>query len=145
MPISETERKRLAQLFRQAKYELLPGELQSAAYPIRIGNQHPELDAFLSEGQSWIFITAYNPMGQPQSTAFNRVAQQKLLQQLQNDSKTVWRGRGYSPDPLQPWEEPAILTLPLYRREAIAIAREYQQLAIVYGEKHGATTLLFTD
>jgi|GEM_PF-920670 hypothetical protein len=145
MPISETERKRLARLFRQAVYELLPGELQPSRYPLKIGDRHPELDAFLRAGESWIFITAYHPMGQPQNTTINQAAQRQLLEQLQERAKKVWRGRGYSSDPQQPWEEPTLLTLPFHRREALDLARQFQQLAILYGEKQQVATLLFTD
>jgi hypothetical protein len=144
MTISDEERTRLRALYEKACYEAYP---QGANHPIQIklGVDHPSIDDELGALESWMFITAYEPMGQKHPPRRNRLAQQRLLREVKRKQKQRWRARGYAPDNGENWEEPSLLVFPVSKSEALDWARRYRQLAILFGSQGEKAQLLFAD
>ena len=128
--------------YEQAVYEVYDGK---NTIELSIGEHCPELDRIIpTEYSSWALITAYNPYSQYLSEGENRQRHQKLLDRLSDlqltslaavgkDRKNIWTA------------EPSLLIFGLNRHDAIAIGREFQQNAIVYGELHQPVELLWID
>ncbi len=144
MQLSQQEKDRLTELYQKAYYEVWPFNV---AEPLALcpGSHHPVIDAELKDANSWMFITAHNPMGQPQPTEANIEAQQQLHLEIMRAEKNYWPGRGYDPRPEVDWEEPSIFVFPISRKEALAWARKFEQLAIFYGVSGQPAELLFTQ
>lgn len=144
MTISEKERARLQVLYEKARYEVQPPQGTSPVQ-IEIGALHPQIDDHLRPRESWMFITAYEPMGQEHPPRRNRLAQQRLLHALEEKRKRYWMARGYDPRAEQSWEEPSVLVFGVSRSEALNWARRYRQLAILFGARGEKAQLLFAD
>jgi len=144
MQLSQQEKDRLTELYQKATYEVWPFNVAEPLI-LRPGAHHPAIDAELEGAESWMFITAHNPMGQPQPPEANIEAQQQLHLDIKRANKNYWPGRGYDPCSGEDWEEPSIFVFPISRKEALAWARKFEQLAILYGVSGQPAELLFTQ
>ena len=113
-----------------------------ATIDARIGIRNAELDRLLAaEGAaSGVFITAMNPRSEPCGPAANAAANQRLAEALQ-----LWKALphdGIAPD--DSWTETGFFVLDLPRGEAIALARRFEQNAIVWCARGEAPILLFS-
>jgi hypothetical protein len=144
MNISKKERARLAEMYQKAVYEVRPRDREEPIV-LRAGAMHPPLDALLTRNEHWMFITAYEPMGQPQAPEINKRAQQDLWKEVKTAGKTVWHALGYDPRAGFNWKEPSLFVFPVSRTEALAWARKFNQLAILYGTPGQPADLIFTQ
>ena len=114
-----------------------------SALVIRVGRRHPELDALLAEAQasSWAFITAWNPWSRQLSEEANRLRQSALLAEIGGRFR-YFKGEGIAEDGV--WVEPSLLILGISRAEALRLAEQFEQNAIVVAERGGAAELAWT-
>ena len=138
--------------FTQAKIASLQTAYEQAVYEVyndedtiglSVGEYCPELDRIIPEDcLCWALITAYNPYSQCLSEAENRQRHQKLLEYLSGLQYTSLTAVGK--DKNNVWTpEQSLLIFGLNRQGAIAIGRQFQQNAIVYGELHQPVELLW--
>jgi hypothetical protein len=144
MQLSQQEKDRLRKLYLKATYEVCPHNVPEPLH-LRPEEQHPEIDAEFEGAESWMLITAHEPMGQPHPPEINKQAQQKLHLDIKRANKNCWPGRGYDPRPEVDWEEPCLFVFPVSRQEALRWAERYRQLAVLFGERGQAAELLFTQ
>lgn len=103
---------------------------------LRHGRTSSELEALLRPGESWAFMTAWNP-GRTVSRSENDEAQLRLRERLR--AKRVLEAVGRSAD--ETWAEPSVFVFDCSRDEALSIGRAFGQLAVVVGA-HGAPALV---
>jgi Protein of unknown function (DUF3293) len=103
---------------------------------LRIGEPNPGLDELLeADGVSTAaYITAANPRGEPASRSDNDIATTELHESLAAAGHICYGGEGRDPQGL--WTpEPSFLVLGISRARAEAVAREFEQNAIVFVQK----------
>ena len=110
---------------------------------IRIGRTHPRLDALLGNQavRTWGFITAVNPQSRLLADAENRRRQTLLREALVRRGLAFYEGEGVGDDGTHP-AEPSYLVLGIARDQAIALARQFDQAAIVFGEINAPAELI---
>lgn len=114
-------------------------DTDAGVFDLRIGRWDAAFAAFLARRRAsrWAIVTACNPGAQPCSAARNRVLQNCLRVRLQADG---WApGRNMFPAcnraDRDDWpDEPGWLLLEIQAAQARALAREFGQIACVYGE-----------
>ena len=114
-------------------------------FVLRIGRSSPEADALTAahEVRTWAFITAYNPGSVPAPAEQNQTRQRELEQAVTESGHRFCRGEGRADDGA--WEpEPSLLVLGMGEEEAAALARRFNQAAIVFGERGGPARLVWT-
>lgn len=135
-------RQDLEQAYRATTYEV---ELPWETVAVRIDGRYPQVDAFVqSTGTlSWAVITAWNPRSQVCATSRNAQRQLELARKLDARGLPV-RGAAGVPDRKGWTAEPSLFVAGLARREALALAAEFEQNAIVFGDVGGTAELLWT-
>lgn len=116
----------------QAKYVVFdkPEELV-----LHVGQKNQGLDVLLEResAQTWAFLTAYNPYSKQLTKSENEARQAELIQSLNSENLRFIDGYGASDEPGE-WEaEPSVLILGIEKEAALAIARRFEQNAILYG------------
>ena len=127
--------------YEEAVYEVYNGE---DTIELSVGKYCPELDRIFpaEDCPGWALITACNPYSRCLSEAENRQRHQKLLEYLSGLQYTSLAAVGK--DKNNVWTpEQSLLIFWLNRPQAIAIGRQFQQNAIVYGELHQPVELLW--
>lgn len=102
------------------------------AFVLRIGESSPDLRVcHAAFGVTCsTFITAWNPRSQPTPLDVNEAALARLIQDVTSRGLVALRGLGA--DPLGTWEpEPSVLVPGLGEQDGLALARAYDQYAIV--------------
>ena len=114
------------------------------AFDIRIGITHEPLDQWLAtRGYScWAFVTAWNPKSSLLSIEENEARHQALMVEVASLGYSWQEGWGIGQD--GSWApEKSILVPGIMLKEAISIARQFGQLAIVFGEAGNAAQLIW--
>ena len=108
---------------------------------IKIGQQHPGLDSYLSRhaADSWGFITAWNPFSEPLSESENYLLNEALLEKISTMGMTARKGVGGSGD----WKEESFFVFPISRETVLALGREFSQNAVLYAECGGKVELIW--
>lgn len=109
--------------------------------PIKIGGISVEFESYMEKENtsSWAFITAYNPMSRVLSPEENISRNEDLESKIKGYPYLHGAGR----DPEGEWTpERSFLILDIKLEEATALAKEFEQKAIVYGEKGGVAELI---
>ncbi|MFC4425800.1 DUF3293 domain-containing protein [Deinococcus navajonensis] len=83
--------------------------------------------SWMTPGQRWALITAWNPAGERQRGPWNHVAQARL-----QTAAGAWPQRP-ALNGSGKWAEPALLLLGLPATEALRLGREFRQAAVVWG------------
>ena len=129
----------LLQAYRNTRYcvQLPLGEIV-----LRVGKHSPAVDALLhAHGlHVWVFITADNP-GSIRDEHGNPARRAQLRSHVQQLGLPSFLGRGIGDDPEWPAEE-SLLVLGLDAEEAIALGRQFGQLALLAGELGGPARLV---
>jgi hypothetical protein len=109
---------------------------------IRIGEPNAELDRLLAREGGGIaaFITAANPRGERRAQAENAVANAALQNLVGAAGYPHYLGEGR--DARGTWSEPSFLVIGIYRANAEALGRLFEQNAIVYCEAGRAPELV---
>lgn len=126
---------RLRHAYRQADYRV-------NGFVLNIGRPHPAFDAWLRERgvRGYVLVTAYNPRSTPLPASVNETRHRTLVRSL-DESGLSWVPASGS-DPQHAWpEEPGVCLLDPPVRQARALARQYEQHAIVEGFCGGAPVL----
>lgn len=113
------------------------------AFVIRIGARSPEADQLLEQhnATAWAYITSANPESAMLPSETNDMHFESLCQLLQHHCCYHGEGRGEDLD----WPTEKSVFIPgITQEEAIRIAREFNQLAIVTGKKGRAAELIIT-
>lgn len=130
----------LVDAYRESVYWL---RVEPTPIALRIGQPSRELDALLQRlhARRYAIVTAHNPRSQllqPQENAARQENLRRHLEQQGYDSllTEALSGRGDWP------AEMGHFIIGITAREALRVARDYQQNAIVYGELGQAPQLL---
>ncbi|MDX1682449.1 MAG: DUF3293 domain-containing protein [Phycisphaeraceae bacterium] len=122
----------LEQAYRRTRYR---AELPIGPVVIRIGQPTPALDQWLADEDfhDWAFLTAANPFSRPTDPDTNAARQAQLADRLRKDGWRFYTGEGI-PDEGDDWSaEPSWMVVDIDPDTAMAIAREFNQNAIVTG------------
>jgi hypothetical protein len=136
MPISQDT----LQTFRDTGYRVrLP---RGGRAVIRIGEPLPrELHGSVKDELTiWGFITAWNPFAQQTSRERNRERQRELLSALRGLGAAPRAGVGVGTGE-PPWREPSLFVTGLDFDTLDALARRFEQAAIVRGVGYGTAEL----
>jgi hypothetical protein len=111
---------------------------------VRIGESNPELDALLDahDAGHGIFITAHNPRSERQTDAINVAASEQMRAILAGRGLAALPHIGRSPD--GDWIEHGFFVLSLDPADALTLAAEFDQFAIVVASKGAPAELLLT-
>ena len=86
-------------------------------------------------------MTAWNPRSEPRSLDENRRANELLRRELRSGGHSFYGGHG-KPDG-SGWEpEESMLAIGVSREEALRLGRQFDQNAVVWGERGGRAELL---
>jgi hypothetical protein len=91
----------------------------------------------------WAFITAYNPHSQARAETLNRAAQELLRQTLDGRGYRLHQGQGVPDGSIWP-PEPSFFVPGLSPAEALGLAREFDQAAVLVGRRGQPSRLLWT-
>jgi hypothetical protein len=113
---------------------------------IRCGARCLPLDLLLAESRAreWAFITACNPRSAPLDDEANAERMMRLEMLVRGRGLACFQGEGQADDGDWP-PEPSLLVLGIAEAEALALAREFEQHAIVAGERGGEARLVWVD
>lgn len=90
-----------------------------------------------------LFITAWNPMGEPVDLASNELANEGLKNELLSRGFNVVEGYGEHPD--ESWREDSFFAFPIDKQTSIDLCRSYLQNAVVYVTSEGLPLLLLNS
>lgn len=110
-------------------------EVNDPSFVIRVGNLHPDLDAFIAQkGKSnWAFITANNPASVRYSVQANEYRNFALLDVLDDMDLMYFHGQGVCDE--GDWlPEYSFLVLDISEQDCIRLGRRFGQNSIVCGE-----------
>lgn len=129
----------LLQAYIRSDYRLLRTNIS-----IKINQLNPHLDSFLidNNGYSWVFISAENPQSFRLSKAKNQKRYEQLLEIAKVNDYRYWEGLGEGNTKEWPAES-SLLILDLPKEEILALARRFDQKAVVIGQLNQKSELLF--
>ena len=109
---------------------------------IKIGQENEELSVFLFDNNAftWAFVSACNPFSIKIEDEENQKRHQILIDITQNGEFRFLEGQGKHPD--SDWSEKSLLILDISKKEAIKLAKDFQQNAIVFGYFNRAAELV---
>lgn len=138
MPLDPHSRDALEAAYRATNYVV---DDRSVRFTIRLDEGNAGLREFLTAhgAHSWAFLTAYNPYSRTVPDDVNIVRQAELTEELEQEGYEYYRGRGVGDD----WEEPSLFVVDINRSAAMAIAQEFEQNAILWGESDGKAELIW--
>lgn len=130
----------LWQIYRQTDYQVV---VPQGTISIRVDEPSPALDVLLREHAAgeWAFITAHNPGSEPLSLEHNQQLAAQLAASVLARGYISFPGRGVGSDPAWTPEE-SLLILGIPRVDAFALARQFDQNAIVVGRLGHAAELV---
>ena len=111
---------------------------------IKIGEINPELHVFLFDNNSifWSFISACNPYSTILSDEENELRHQALIEKANAMNLRFQEGLGVPSD--ENWKaEKSLLILDISKEDAVKLAKEFDQNAIVFGRLNQAPELVF--
>lgn len=111
---------------------------------VHIGQANPELDALLDarHAHHGVFITAANPRSESQPDAVNHAANERMRRILTERGLVALPHTGRATD--DDWSEEGFFVLDLAPAEALALATQFDQFAIVVAERGREAQLLLT-
>jgi hypothetical protein len=112
---------------------------------VRIGQSNPELDALLDahHAHRGIFITAANPRSESQPDAVNHAANDRMRRIFDKRGLVALPHTGRATD--DDWTEPGFFVLDLTRDDALALAAQFDQFAIVLAGRGNRAELVLTN
>ncbi len=138
-----TERQALAQAYLETTYRVLSG---TGTIDIRVGVPNPALDALLQTrgARNWAFISASNPHSQQTPDEENARRHSEFMRSLHAEGWLFMDALGV-PDRAGWTPERSVLIPGIEQSAALALARRWQQNAIVYGKCGEPPELVWTD
>jgi hypothetical protein len=117
--------------------------LQGGWASIRIDKALPATLQALTGGRSWAFVTAWNPLSQPQARSLNHAAQIALLAALRGLRRTLYIRPGLGAS--RNWREPSFFVIGPELEDIDELAQHFHQNAYVHGLGTGAARLRLTS
>ena len=102
-------------------------------FVLNVGRPSPELARWFQtnkEDQA-AFITAWNPLGKPTSDTTNRIAEQKLIVEIQARNLPYLQGEGKDPSGRWP-SEPSLLVFGISLESAKELVERFRQDGFIY-------------
>jgi len=102
---------------------------------LRVGQRCPELDDLLTDHgvSTWAYVTAANPGSMRLRDEENAGRQRELDGVVASLGVTSYSGEGVADDGRWP-PEPSLLILGIGRSDAVRLARQYSQLALIWND-----------
>lgn len=105
---------------------------------VRVGETALGVRELAPAAGTFCIMTAYNPKSEKMSEVLNRRQNQRLLQQLQSMAEIAICAPTVAKDPQQRWpDEHGFLLANLSKKEAITLARNFRQNAVVWLHEPG--------
>jgi hypothetical protein len=130
--------------YRSTTYSVIvPGR---APISIRCGARCLPLDLLLAESRAtdWAFITACNPRSANLDDEANAERMMRLELIVRGRGLACFHGEGQADDGDWP-PEPSLLVLGMPEADALTLARQFEQHAIVSGSRGGEARLVWVD
>ena len=131
----------LDELYRLAEYVIDDGPIRFKMY---VGEQCAELDRLLADFGclSWAFLSAHNPRSTELPAHENDARHARLTTILNDRGERFFAGYGHARD--GSWTpETSVLIVGIDRADAIELARQFEQHAILAGYSGSAPELLW--
>ena len=121
-------------------------DAQPGPFFLRVGEHSPDLESWLRKqgARSFAFISAANPGSQLLPEAENEDRHRRLVSQVSAAGLRASDGESYAAAG-GGWRERSLLIAGLAREAAMAMAREFGQVALLWGETGGPVELQFAD
>jgi hypothetical protein len=131
----------LIEAYRRTDYSV---EGPSGRFVLHVDQKSAELDAVLTRHHvlNWAYLTACNPASARLTEKENEARQASLEADVARAGFAFYRGAGEAKDGSWP-PEPSVLVPGLPRDEALRLARQYGQNALLYGVAGGTAQLLW--
>ena len=110
---------------------------------LHIGGGNAGLLTALPHLISWAFITACNPLPNILNVEENLARNKMLRARLEENGYIIHEGTGISADGT--WAEASFLIENITRADAHTLARDFGQLAFVYGDREKWNELVYTE
>ena len=132
------DRARLEEAYRKTTYAA------GLSIRLRVGEPHPFLDEMMGfRGlEEYAYLTAWNPGSGKLPDAENRARQDDLKARLKGRHPTI-EGLATADDGA--WSEESLLVLGISRADALALAREFGQAAILAGRRGGVPEIAWVE
>lgn len=113
---------------------------------LRVGEASPELEPWLAArgAQRFAFLSAANPGSETLPAAENARRHRRLVERVGAIGLPAIGGESYEAA-TGGWRETSLLVAGLAREAALALAREFGQVALLVGEVGGPVELQFAD
>ena len=100
---------------------------------MNVGKPSDELAKWFqtNDGDQAAYITAWNPFGEKISDAVNRVAEQKLITEIESRGLSYLKGESSDPSGLWPGE-PSLLVFGISLEPAKGLVKRYHQDGFIY-------------
>lgn len=137
-----TDRERLRAAYEATDYRVDEGP--RGGFTIRVGARSADADALLAAtaAEAWAFITASNPRSVQLPAAENVARMARLERRVRERGLVAYAGTGVGAD----WPpESSLLVIGLAEPEAVAVAREFGQHAIVVGSRGTPARLVWIE
>lgn len=110
---------------------------------IRIGQENESLTVFLFDNNAftWAYVSACNPYSIKISDSENQKRHEILMEQVKNRGWRFLEGEGRAMD--RTWAEKSLFILDISKKEALELAQQFEQNAIVFGYFNQKPQLLF--
>ncbi len=140
--MKERTNEELRATYTQAIYR---ADLEPEPVYLRVGEATPALDRWLAArgARCFAFVSAANPGSVPLSDRENLLRSERLVARLSEDCRVFERGESYEAAS-GGWREASLLICGIERQAAIALARDFGQVALLVGEAGAAVELVFT-
>ena len=129
----------------KSNYESATYRIIKPLIDLKIGQCNQQLDELLLDNHvvNWAIITAYNANSQITDSKLNSTRQLELEKWLESEHWLWIQGCNVDPKAIWP-DEPSCFVLGIEVKQALTIAREFGQKAIVYGYLGSAAKLGWT-
>lgn len=137
----ESENSDLKTIYAEAVYAVFTADKK---IKFRAGENSQKVNALLDEYQAaaFAFLTAYNPFSKVLPDKENEARQKKLIKILKAENFKYLEG--YGTNETESWKrEKSLFIFNISKQKALKLAREFEQNAILYGEKDKPISLVW--
>jgi len=129
----------LLKAYHQALYAV---HLPTGEMILKVGERNQNLIELLNgqQAEAWAFITGANPKSQVLSEAENRSRNEQLIAFLKKEQYVFYEGEGRSFDGNWPSEK-SFLVLGISEKEAVHLAKHFNQAGLLIGTSSGVPVL----
>ncbi len=142
---TEIDRQKLDLAFKQTCYQINPET--DLTFKLKIEKCSTDFAKWLDTYSinKWGILTPFNPKSRQLSLAENQHRLEELKQQLLENNYTFCPSLNLSHNNSWPEEEEGFFIFNISESKLLILAKKFQQLAAIYGQKDGIPRLLWTD